>query len=43
MLEPGAALPTFTLQNPKREAVTDDAFRGAPAVLAFFPMAFTGG
>ena len=43
MLEPGAALPTFTLLNTKREAVTDQAFRGTPAVLAFFPMAFTGG
>lgn len=43
MLEIGAKMPTFSLRDTKREEVTQDAFAGAPAVLAFFPMAFTGG
>ena len=43
MLEVGASMPAFTLRNTKREEVTHESFRGAVAVLAFFPMAFTGG
>lgn len=43
MLEIGAALPTFSLRDANREEVTDEHFRGAIAVLAFYPMAFTGG
>jgi peroxiredoxin len=43
MLEVGASMPQFTLRNAKREEVTQEAFRGGVAVLAFFPMAFTGG
>ncbi len=43
MLQAGERMPAFTLRNAKREEVTQDAFAGAPAVLAFFPMAFTGG
>lgn len=43
MLEIGAQLPTFSLRDASREEVTDEAFRGSIAVLAFFPMAFTGG
>jgi peroxiredoxin len=43
MLQVGEQLPAFTLRNTKREEVTQDAFAGSIAVLAFFPMAFTGG
>lgn len=43
MLEVGAQMPEFTMRDTKREEVTREFFRGAPAVLAFFPMAFTGG
>ena len=43
MLEVGAQLPAFSLRNTQREEVTDAAFRGTIAVLAFYPMAFTGG
>jgi peroxiredoxin len=43
MLEVGAQMPEFALRDAKREEVTPEQFRGAPAVLAFFPMAFTGG
>jgi peroxiredoxin len=43
MLEVGATLPAFTLRNTKREEVTQEDFAGTIAVLAFYPMAFTGG
>jgi peroxiredoxin len=43
MLEIGAQLPAFVVRDANREEVTDQAFRGAIAVLAFYPMAFTGG
>jgi peroxiredoxin len=43
MLEVGSAMPTFMLRNAQREEVTQENFAGAIAVLAFYPMAFTGG
>ena len=43
MLEVGSAMPQFTLRDPKREEVTQDAFAGSITVIAFYPMAFTGG
>ncbi len=43
MLEVGAQMPDFTLRNTQREVVTQDDFAGSIAVLAFYPMAFTGG
>jgi len=43
MLEVGSQMPAFTLRNPQRENVTQEAFAGSIAVLAFYPMAFTGG
>lgn len=43
MLEAGASMPEFKTRNTQREEVTDEAFRRHVAVLAFFPMAFTGG
>ena len=43
MLQPGAALPEFALRDPEREKFTDEQLRGAIAVVAFYPMSFTGG
>ena len=43
MLEIGTQMPAFSLRNASREEVTDEAFRGAVTILAFYPMAFTGG
>jgi peroxiredoxin len=43
MLQPGDRLPEFELRDTKREVVTHEHFLGAPGVLAFYPMAFTGG
>ena len=43
MLEVGSRMPEFTMRNPQREEVTQEAFAGGIAVLAFYPMAFTGG
>ncbi len=43
MLQVGDKMPAFTLRNAQREEVTQEAFAGAPSVLAFFVMAFTGG
>lgn len=43
MLEVGTAMPQFTLRDPQREEVTNDSFAGSITVLAFYPMAFTGG
>jgi peroxiredoxin len=37
----GSAAPDFTLMNQDRQPVTLSAQRGAPAVLAFFPAAFS--
>jgi peroxiredoxin len=43
MLEVGVQMPAFTLRNTSREEVTDASYRGEITILAFFPMAFTGG
>jgi len=43
MLQPGDRLPSFTLRDPDREKFTDDQLRGSVAVMAFYPMSFTGG
>ena len=43
MLEVGTQLPAFSLRDAQRAKVTEDAFAGSIAVLAFYPMAFTGG
>ena len=41
--EVGKPAPPFTLRNKDREEVTLDSFPGKHLVLAFYPMAFTGG
>jgi len=43
MLQLGERMPAFALRNAQREEVTEAAFAGAIAVLAFYPMSFTGG
>ena len=43
MLQPGDRMPAFTLRDSSREIFTQEHLAGAPAVIAFFPMAFTGG
>ena len=43
MLQPGDAMPQFTLRDPEREKFSDDELRGEVAVIAFYPMSFTGG
>jgi peroxiredoxin len=43
MLQPGDSLPQFSLRDPDREKFTDEELRGAIAVVAFYPMSFTGG
>lgn len=43
MLQVGETMPEFMLLNPKREQVTNKDFAGKVSVLAFYPMAFTGG
>ncbi len=42
-VEVGKPAPAFTLLNKKREQVTLESFPGKHLVLAFYPMAFTGG
>ena len=39
----GQPAPPFTLRNKDREEVTLDSFPGKHLVLAFYPLAFTGG
>lgn len=41
--EVGQPAPPFTLLNKNREQITLDSFPGKRLVLAFYPMAFTGG
>jgi peroxiredoxin len=41
--EVGQPAPPFTLMNKSREQVTLDSFPGKRLVLAFYPLAFTGG
>jgi peroxiredoxin len=43
MLQIGDRMPSFSLRDGDRQEVTDEAFRGQIAILAFYPMAFTGG
>lgn len=43
MLQPGDSMPEFSLRDPEREKFTDERLRGAIAVIAFYPMSFTGG
>ena len=43
MLQVGESMPALSLTNGEREPVTDEAFRGSIAVIAFYPLAFTGG
>ena len=43
MLQPGDAMPQFTLRDPQREKFSDHDLRGAIAAIAFYPMSFTGG
>ena len=40
---PGESAPPFALMNKDREEVTLDSFPGKHIVLAFYPLAFTGG
>jgi peroxiredoxin len=42
-LEIGQPAPAFSLRNKKREEVTLDSYPGKRLVLAFYPIAFTGG
>jgi peroxiredoxin len=42
-LEVGQPAPAFSLRNKKREEVTLDSYPGKRLVLAFYPIAFTGG
>jgi hypothetical protein len=42
-IEVGKPAPPFTLRNKLREEVTLDSFPGKHLVLAFYPLAFTGG
>jgi peroxiredoxin len=41
--EVGQPAPSFSLLNRNREQVTLDSYPGKRLVLAFYPMAFTGG
>ena len=43
MLAVGSQMPDFALRDTTRQEVTTQDFTGQIAVLAFFPMAFTGG
>jgi peroxiredoxin len=43
MLEVGSQMPAFSMRDTNRDEVTQDDFAGSIAVLAFYPMAFTGG
>ena len=42
-IEVGKPAPAFSLRNNRREEVTLDSFPGKHLVLAFYPLAFTGG
>ena len=43
MLEPGDRMPAFKLRDPDRETFTEEQLAGQAAVMAFYPMSFTGG
>lgn len=42
-IEIGQPAPAFSLRNKKREEITGESFPGKHLVLAFYPLAFTGG
>lgn len=42
-IEIGQPAPAFALRNKKREEVTGDSYPGKHLILAFYPLAFTGG
>jgi peroxiredoxin len=42
-LEVGQQAPPFTLLDKDRKQVTQESFPGKHLVLAFYPLAFTGG
>jgi len=42
-LEIGQPAPPFSVRNKRREEVTRESFPGKHLVLAFYPLAFTGG
>ena len=42
-IEVGQQAPPFSLRNKSREEVTLDSYPGKHLVLAFYPLAFTGG
>ncbi len=42
-IEVGQSAPSFTLRNRKRDEVTRGTYSGKHIVLAFYPLAFTGG
>ncbi len=43
MLQTGDRMPAFKLRGPAREEVTEQDLLGQIAVVAFYPLAFTGG
>lgn len=43
MLQPGDRMPEFKLRDPDREEFTHEALAGQIAIVAFYPMSFTGG
>ncbi len=42
-IEPGQPAPPFTLLDKDRKQITEQSFPGKHLVLAFYPLAFTGG
>ncbi len=42
-VEVGQPAPAFSLMNKDRQAITNVSFPGKHLVLAFYPLAFTGG
>lgn len=42
-IEIGQPAPPFSLRNKKREEVNQETYPGKHLVLAFYPLAFTGG
>lgn len=42
-IEVGASAPPFTLLDKDRQQITLESFPGKHLVLAFYPLAFTGG
>jgi peroxiredoxin len=42
-IEVGQPVPAFSLRDRQREEVTQESYPGKHLVLAFYPLAFTGG